>query len=146
MLPFCLPKSIKIASWRPLGASWARLGASWAHLGASWRPLGAFWARLGTSWAHLGASWRRLGASWARLEALETVLHASWALKPTGYAKVGGRSAAVCGPAGGEEGGVWTFDKLRQFVLTTPGKHVGRAAADLEASATAADPFLYKNT
>ena len=56
------------------------------------------------------------------------------------WKKVRPRSAAVGGPGGGEKGGVWTFDKLRQFVLTTPGKHVGRAAADLEASATAADP------
>ena len=27
------PKSLKIPSWRPLGASWDALGASWAPLG-----------------------------------------------------------------------------------------------------------------
>ena len=72
MAPFWLPKSTKIASWRPLGTSWARLGASWAHPVASWRPLGASWGvleRLGRILERLGgvleASWGVLGASWA---------------------------------------------------------------------------------
>ena len=48
--PFRLPKSTKIASWRPLGTSWNVLEASWGVLGASWS------ARLGLLGSFLGAS------------------------------------------------------------------------------------------
>ena len=103
-----IPKSIKIASWRRLGASWSfvknsHLGGSWSFmkntqihqnriLEASWGVLRVSWGvswsvsevswsalrRLGASSIRLGVCWARLVGSWKRLGASCGVLKPSW--------------------------------------------------------------------
>ena len=79
MALFWLPKTTKIASWRPLGASCGRLGASWGVSWASWRRVRAVLGRLGLSWRRLGGVLRRLGG----------ILEASWALLETSWRRFG---------------------------------------------------------
>ena len=59
--PYGFQKSIKIKSWRRLGASWSRLGGLLGRLGGILRPLGAIFGPLGHILVPLGPSSRHPG-------------------------------------------------------------------------------------
>ena len=59
--PYGFQKSIKIRSWRRLGASWSRLGGLLGRLGGILRPLGAILGPLGHILVPLGPSSRHPG-------------------------------------------------------------------------------------
>ena len=59
--PYGFQKSIKIRSWRRLGASWSRLGGLLGRLGGIFRPLGAILGPLGHILVPLGPSSRHPG-------------------------------------------------------------------------------------
>ena len=61
MSPYGFQKSIKIRSWRRLGASWSRLGGLLGRLGGILRPLGAILGPLGHILVPLGPSSRHPG-------------------------------------------------------------------------------------
>ena len=77
MLPFWLPKSLKISSWGALKTSSSVLEASWGVLCTSW-------TRRGASWRRLGGVLVRLGRVLKRWKPFHTHLGPSWEAKPSG--------------------------------------------------------------